>query len=92
MGGQEARCIAVVRVRHRASQDILRAIEADNVVAPPWLSIDCRDLGELLECIVEVDCSTPSRILSLRNTLDELLRAIRVAVETIEGLESVKKA
>lgn len=85
MGGEEGSCLATIRVHHSASRDILKAIQPDNVIVPEWLSIDCRDLDGVLECTVRVDCRIPSRILSLRNTLDDLLRAIRVAIDVIEG-------
>jgi hypothetical protein len=34
----------------------------------------------------------PSRVLSLRSTLDDLLRSINVGINVIEGSKKVKKA
>lgn len=85
MGEQEGSCIAIIRVSHEASRALLEAIEPDNIQAPSWLSIDCKAVGSTLECRVEVDCGNPQRVLSLRNTLDDLLKAIKAAMEAIEG-------
>lgn len=55
-------------------------------------SVTARSVADVVECVIEVDCSLPSRVLSLRNTLDDLLRAISVGISVIEGSKKVKKA
>ena len=81
----EYSCKATVRVTHEASRSLLEAINPDNINTPQWLTINCRSFQDVLECVVEVDCSSPTRILSLRNTLDELLRAIKSGINAIES-------
>jgi hypothetical protein len=86
----EYSCKATVRVAHEASKSLLEAVNPDNIHTPQWLSINCRSLPDMLECVVEVDCSNPTRILSLRNTLDELLRAIKTGINAIESSRHLK--
>ncbi len=84
-GRREGLCRVAIKVEHAASKSLLDAINPDNMLAPEWLSINCKSLPNMLECIIEIDCSNPSRILSLRNTLDDLLRAIKVGINVIES-------
>jgi hypothetical protein len=90
-GGVE-RCVALVRVGYEAPRALLEAVHPDNIMVPQWLSISCRSAADAIECVVDVDCSMPSRVLSLRSTLDDLLRSINVGINVIEGSKKVKKA
>jgi len=90
--GEVERCVAFVRVGYEAPGALLEAVQPDNIMVPPWLSVNCRSVADVVECVIEVDCSLPSRVLSLRNTLDDLLRAISVGISVIEGSKKVKKA
>lgn len=60
------------------------ALEPDNRAAPPWLSVSCSEVEGYIECLVFVDgCGEPRRILSLRNTIDDLLRSYKAAFDAV---------
>jgi len=84
-------CTTSIKVFFEASEALLEAINPDNIIVPEWLSINCKSSPGVLECSISIDCSLPSRILSLRNTLDDLLRAIKVGIEVIESSRYLKK-
>ncbi len=67
---------------------IAEALEVDNKFAPPWLSVSCRHEGSVIVCNVEVkECREPRRILSLRNTLIDILLCYRAALESLRAAE-----
>ncbi|BAF34774.1 hypothetical protein APE_1147a [Aeropyrum pernix K1] len=66
--------------------EIAESLEPDNLQTPPWLKITCTHQEGSVACTVEVEgCHSPRRILSLRNTIDDLLRSYRAATETLEA-------
>jgi len=75
-------CRAVVEVE--APRSVAEAVEVDNAVAPPWLRATCTWDSGIVRCVVRVEgCSDPRRILSLRNTLDDLLLALKAASDAV---------
>ncbi|MEM0366560.1 MAG: KEOPS complex subunit Pcc1 [Acidilobaceae archaeon] len=65
------------------------ALKPDNTKLPPWLSIECKSIEDTLECTIRLDCSMPKRILSLRNTIEDLLISLRAVLESIREAESI---
>ncbi|MEN2999888.1 MAG: KEOPS complex subunit Pcc1 [Acidilobaceae archaeon] len=78
------RCIARVKVSTESAAALLEAVEPDNARAPEWLQVSCRQAEGALECLVELSCEDPQRLLSLRNTLDDLLLSLRAALDALE--------
>ena len=78
------RCIGRVRVETEKALALLEAVEPDNAQAPAWLRVSCSHVNGALECSVEMSCEDPQRILSLRNTLDDLLLSLRAALDALE--------
>jgi hypothetical protein len=65
---------------------VAEALEVDNMVTPPWLSATCTHSGGSIRCRVEVGgCGDPKRILSLRNTLIDILLCYRAASEALKA-------
>ncbi len=75
-------CRAIIEVE--APRSVAEAVEVDNEVAPPWLRVSCTWQSGTVKCTVVVeDCREPRRILSLRNTLDDLLIALKAASDAV---------
>lgn len=82
---REGACIARVKIPTPNSLHLVKALEPDNKHTPPHLRVSCRGAGEVLECEVIVEgCRDPARILTLRNTIDDLLISVRAALDSIE--------
>ncbi|MEM1873380.1 MAG: KEOPS complex subunit Pcc1 [Acidilobaceae archaeon] len=58
----------------------------DNATAPPWLSVKCEATESRLVCRVSVDCEEPRRVLSLRNTIDDLIVSLKSALDSLREL------
>ena len=84
----DSECIAVVEMDIPHPDAVAEAIEPDNRGAPSHVSIECRVKGGAVICIIRVeDCKgNPSRILTLRNTIDDLTSAVKVALDSIESV------
>ncbi len=82
----DAECIAIIEMDVQYPDAVLNAIEPDNRDSPPHVKVNCRVAGGLLICTIMVwGCSSnPSRILTLRNTIDDLTSAVKTALESIE--------
>jgi hypothetical protein len=68
--------------------DVFEAVEPDNVVAPGFVRVSCRPAGSrVLECLVEVSgCpEAPERLLTMRNSVDDLLSHVIVAVGALRA-------
>jgi len=83
------KCYAVIEVDvgEDAVVHILDSVEPENRITPPWVNVSCRARDAVLECKISVDdCSDPRRILTLRNTIDDLLQAISTALNVLKGI------
>ncbi|MCE4604668.1 MAG: hypothetical protein F7B20_06865 [Aeropyrum sp.] len=82
MAGQG--CVAEIVLP--GSREIAASLEPDNLETPSWLRVTCSPSGETaIRCIIEIDdCRDSKRILSMRNTIDDLLRSYKAAVEVLE--------
>ncbi len=77
-------CRAVIRASVEHPGDLAKALEPDNARAPPGVSVMCTGDG-VLECVVEVECRGPRGILTLRNTVDDLLQALQAAESALRA-------
>ena len=81
------KCSATIKLRTPKAKVLEAAITPDNSPAPPGLEISCKAVSEhTLECRVSISCNKPRDILTLRNTLDDLLSALKVAIETLKAV------
>ncbi|MCE4611162.1 MAG: hypothetical protein F7B17_04230 [Desulfurococcales archaeon] len=82
----ESLCLGELRLQGPPS--VADALEVDNKIAPPWLSVSCRwESGEVKCRVVVRECSSPRRILSLRNTLVDILLCYRAAMDSLRAAE-----
>lgn len=82
------KCEVEVEIETPYSQTLEKAVQPDNVMSPPWLRIECEAFDSKLRCLISVDCRDSSRILSLRNTIDDLLISIKSALQTLESINA----
>jgi len=82
-------CTALLKVPvgdERLARAVESALEPDNENVPAWLRVECRASGCLVECWVKVEgCEDPRRIMSLRNTLDDLILNLRASLAAVEA-------
>ncbi len=77
-------CRAVIKVIIDAALDLARAVEPDNKSAPPGIMVRCSG-ASVLECVIEVDCTTTRGLLTLRNTVDDLIQALQAAESALSA-------
>ena len=76
-----------VAVGREAAAALAGSLEADNRSAPPGVAVSCRVVGEDLVCEISMrSCDDPRKVLSLRNTLDDLLISLRAALDSLQSL------
>ncbi|MCE4627696.1 MAG: hypothetical protein F7C34_00910 [Desulfurococcales archaeon] len=81
------RCEAELELEVSDPESLWRALEPDNLEAPPHLRVSCSPADRTLRCRVEVvGCEDPRRILTLRNTLDEILVLARAVEDSFRAL------
>ena len=84
------RCKAKIEVETRYPRDVLESIEPDNLVSPQHISIECRETGRGIECeIIVRGCEDPKRVLTLRNTIDDILMTLRASLSVIDKIDSL---
>ena len=80
-------CRASIRVETANPEHLARALEPDNIQAPSHVRVSCRALEGAVECVVEVDgCEDPKRVLTLRNTVDEIITMARTVEEVLSSV------
>ncbi len=86
----KAVCVARLRIEAGGmARALLDSIEPDNRPTPGWLRVECTANGNVLECIVEVEgCGDPRRVLSLRNTVDDLMQSVKAALSALDNTVS----
>jgi hypothetical protein len=64
---------------------VARALQPDNIRAPKDLKIACEpNGGETLVCNIEVSLvEDPAKILTLRNTFDDLIINMKAAIDSL---------
>ncbi len=84
---QEIACKARVEVAVKHARHVLEAVNPDNLVAPKHVRVSCDLAGdERIRCVIEVGgCpDNAERLLTLRNTIDDLINHMIVAAKTLE--------
>ncbi|MCG3109727.1 hypothetical protein L3N51_02023 [Metallosphaera sp. J1] len=66
-------------------REILNAIQVDNVDLPEGMSIEMKETGEGVEVVVEMKYSDPKSILTLRNTVDEILEHVEMLMNILKN-------
>ncbi|MEB3847229.1 MAG: hypothetical protein GSR74_04560 [Desulfurococcales archaeon] len=85
MAMRRGECIARIVVETAHARILYDAVEPDNRDAPPHIKVSCTPKDNALECTVRVTgCGNPKRVLTLRNTVDDLLLALRSALEALD--------
>ncbi|MEM4911846.1 MAG: KEOPS complex subunit Pcc1 [Metallosphaera sp.] len=60
------------------SKEMVDSLKADNIDLPHGMKIEMRDLEGKVEVCVEVELVDPKSVLTLRNTVDEILEHIEL--------------
>jgi len=85
-GGECEALVAIDAGSPAAAGSLARALEPDNRQAPSHVRVSCAPLADTVVCEVHVKgCGDPKRILTLRNTVDDLVQAARAALEALEA-------
>ncbi|MGC8566554.1 MAG: KEOPS complex subunit Pcc1 [Caldisphaera sp.] len=79
------KCVATLRIESEDSNNIVKSLIPDNIKdLPPFIKIKCDDINNVILCNIEItDCNDPKRILSLKNTIDDILINIRAIIDSI---------
>ncbi|MEB3789775.1 MAG: hypothetical protein GSR72_07800 [Desulfurococcales archaeon] len=84
------KCKAKIEITTRYPRNVLESIEPDNLVSPRHVSIECRETSRGIECkIIVRGCEDPKRVLTLRNTIDDLLMALKASLSVIDKIDSL---
>ncbi len=79
-------CRGVIEIESDAAEALLASLDPDNKTAPPGINVRCEASGNQLSCIVEVeDCTGPRGIGTFRNTVDDILRSVKAALEALKA-------
>ncbi|MCE4600687.1 MAG: hypothetical protein F7C38_03900 [Desulfurococcales archaeon] len=74
----------MIEVRTSDAIHLASALQPDNLAAPPHVAVSCTAEGIYLVCRVTVwGCEDPKRILTLRNTIDDLFYSLKAALEAV---------
>ncbi|WP_240938761.1 KEOPS complex subunit Pcc1 [Metallosphaera hakonensis] len=65
------------------SREIMESIKVDNVDIPEEMKIEMTDLGNEIEISVEIEITSPKSILTLRNTIDEILAHVDMLTKVL---------
>ncbi len=76
-----------VEIRTPHAADLEKAISVDNVDVPQGIAISVYHNEENLYIIGECECVEPKRLLTLRNTLDDILVDINAAIKVLETVK-----
>ncbi|AWR99827.1 hypothetical protein DFR87_09120 [Metallosphaera hakonensis JCM 8857 = DSM 7519] len=73
----------IVRLATDHSREIMESIKVDNVDIPEEMKIEMTDLGNEIEISVEIEITSPKSILTLRNTIDEILAHVDMLTKVL---------
>ncbi|MEB2792688.1 MAG: hypothetical protein G5Z42_03590 [Caldisphaeraceae archaeon] len=77
-------CNVKITIRHQDSVHIARSLAPDNISEPNFLRIRCWHFGEKLFCNICVEnLENPKRILSIKNTLNDILINLKAVLDSI---------
>ncbi|MFP3143574.1 MAG: KEOPS complex subunit Pcc1 [Caldisphaera sp.] len=85
MGEDSLGCTATLILPSKDAYILAKSLNPDNIKdVPNYLSIDCKGDDKKLICVIKVlDCNDPKRIMSLKNTIDDLLINIKSIIDSI---------
>ena len=68
-------------------RSLAEAIQVDNMEAPGWLKAECVWSQGFISCRIEVEgCNDPKRIMSLRNTIFDIILCYRAAADAVKAV------
>ncbi len=84
-------CNANILLDIKFAEQSYKSIEPDNKEVPEYLNVECKlyDRDKIVCVITVTECENPKRILTLRNTIDEIILAIKTVHETLKKIESM---
>ncbi len=74
------------QIDSRIAEALIKALEPDNVSAPSNIGIDSIVEKDALKIVIEF-VGRPEEILTLRNTIDDLLQHLNVALRVVESVK-----
>ncbi len=77
-------CTAEVEIETSHVSELLASLEPDNENVPKHLNVSCRPSSRGVLCSISVDCSYPERMLTLRNTLDEIIVLSKTVLDMLD--------
>ncbi len=88
VSGKGKECVALIELKIKQALSIADALAPDNETAPSHVNVGCEGFKSYLKCFIKVaECNNPRRVLTFRNTLNDLLISLKSAIEVLKGLE-----
>lgn len=88
---EEKKCLIHVEVDAddpKSADAIARSLNVDNKTSPQGVVASCSASGSKIVCEVEVSgCDDPKRVLTARNTADDLILDLRAAMSSLRALQ-----
>ncbi|QKQ99476.1 hypothetical protein GWK48_02870 [Metallosphaera tengchongensis] len=72
-----------VWIDSKFGEEIANSIKVDNINIPTGMRIEVRGNKEGVEVVAEVEYRDPKSILTLRNTVDEILEHIEMLIKVL---------
>ena len=76
-----------VRVESNNANVIAKSIEVDNINLPEGMEIITKSEGSEIVVIVTMEIKNPSDIMTLRNTVDEILQHVQALEKTLSAVK-----
>ncbi|MDT7875924.1 MAG: KEOPS complex subunit Pcc1 [Sulfolobaceae archaeon] len=76
-----------IRVESNNASVIAKSIEVDNIDLPTGMEIVTRNEGSEIVVVVAMEIKNPSDIMTLRNTVDEILQHINTLEKTLSTVK-----
>lgn len=67
------------------AREVEEALRVDNTDIPEGLKLSTYHNDKAIYIVAECDCEDPKRVLTLRNTVDEILTHIRAVLQVFEA-------
>jgi hypothetical protein len=76
-----------IKVESNNASVIAKSIEVDNIDLPMGMEIITRNEGSEIVVVVTMEIKNPSDIMTLRNTVDEILQHINTLEKTLSTVK-----
>ncbi|MFP3201653.1 MAG: KEOPS complex subunit Pcc1 [Sulfolobus sp.] len=76
-----------IRVESNNASVIAKSVEVDNIDLPIGMEIVTRNEGSEIVVVVTMEIKNPSDIMTLRNTVDEILQHINTLEKTLSTVK-----